>query len=119
MQLTRNFHEDEFKCRCGCGFTFIESSFITPLQNARDIADIPFVIKSGCRCKAHNKAVGGKEDSAHLRMAADIRTATSAERFKIVQALLAVGFTRIGMHEGFVHVDNNRSKPSGVIWLYE
>ena len=36
----------------------------------------------------------------------------------MLQALLSVGFNRIGVGSGFIHVDIDKSKPSDVIWTY-
>jgi len=94
--------------------------FLFMLDEARDIAQVPFRITSGVRSVAHNRACGGREDSSHLRgKAADIACTTSAERFRIVAALIAVGFSRIGIGETFIHVDNDdQIKTPGVVWLY-
>ena len=121
MRLTRNFTDDEFECLC-CGY-FLDSlpfrAFLVKLQNARDVACIPFVITSGYRCPEHNKAVRGKRDSSHLRgLAADIRVQTSSDRFIIVEGLMKAGFERIGIGREFIHVDMDISKPQRLIWIY-
>jgi len=94
--------------------------FLFMLDEARDIAQTPFRITSGVRSTAHNMAVKGSMNSSHLRgKAADIACTTSAERFRIVAALIAVGFNRIGIGETFIHVDNDDEiKTPGVVWLY-
>jgi uncharacterized protein YcbK (DUF882 family) len=93
--------------------------FLDKLDNARYTAGVSFVITSGFRCSRHNAAVGGVENSAHTKgVAADISATDSVSRFKIIEALIDVGFTRIGIAKTFVHVDMDRSKPGNVIWLY-
>ena len=94
--------------------------FLFMLDEARDIAQVPFRITSGVRSTSHNMAVKGSMNSSHLRgKAADIACTTSAERFRIVAALIAVGFNRIGIGETFIHVDNDDEiKTPGVVWLY-
>lgn len=93
--------------------------FLFMLDEARDIAQVPFRITSGVRSISHNKAVGGTENSSHLRgKAADIACTDSATRFRIVAALLAVGFNRVGVHPRFIHIDNDEIKTPGVVWLY-
>ena len=43
------------------------------LDDARHKAGVSFVITSGVRCSSHNRAVGGKKSSSHLKgLAADI-----------------------------------------------
>ena len=77
------------------------------------------VINSGYRCKKHNKDVGGKKDSAHLYgVAADIETKSDSKRYKVVTALLDAGFTRIGIGNGFVHVDEDPEKSRSRMWRY-
>jgi len=94
--------------------------FLFMLDEARDIARVPFRITSGVRSVSHNKAVGGTENSSHLRgKAADIACTDSATRFRIVAALLAVGFNRVGIGASFIHCDNDDEiKTPGVVWLY-
>jgi len=121
MRLTKNFTDDEFRCPC-CG-EIVDSltfrAFLAKLQDARNLACIPFVITSGYRCKSHNKAIGGKADSSHLKgLAADIRAQTSSERFAIVDGLIKAGFVRVGIGKSFVHVDMDSSKPQRLMWVY-
>jgi uncharacterized protein YcbK (DUF882 family) len=98
---------------------FMHQEFLELLDDARDLAGVPFVINSGFRTEAHNRAVGGKETSSHLSgWAADIRATTSNRRYLVVAALTAVGFTRIGCADSFVHVDMDPTKAQNVMWLY-
>lgn len=106
--------QDEFACSCGCGENRVSLSFVKRLQAARTVAGIPFVISSGCRCPEENERVGGVDDSAHvpdfmpdtLGHASDIRARNSREKFLIITSLLKVGFTRIGVMDNAVHVDD-------------
>lgn len=94
-------------------------STLEKLDFARTIANIPFIITSGYRCEAHNEAVGGKSNSAHTRgRAADIKATDSRSRFLIVEALLAAGFTRIGVAKTFIHADDDPTLPQEVMWDY-
>ena len=98
----------------------MDVDFIYRLDQAREIAGIPFVINSGYRTPAHNKEEGGVEDSSHLKgKAADIKATNSNQRALIVKSLIQVGFNRIGIDNGYVHVDNDLSKPENVFWLYD
>lgn len=114
------FTEDEFKCKC-CGLCNVNVNFLCKLEEARRIAGIPFYITSGCRCKEHNKEIGGKENSKHIcteymqSTAADIKAKTDRRRFIIIQALVEAGFTHIGIGKDFIHVDNDRRL---AIWIY-
>lgn len=89
------------------------------LDQARAIAGIPFVITSGVRSDEHNAQVGGSPSSSHLTgHAVDLRCESSRHRSLMVDALLEAGFSRIGLGPDFIHVDNDRSKPHQVMWLY-
>ena len=114
-----HFKLSEFTCKCGCGKNNISLLLVNMLDNARELAGIPFHITSGCRCEKHNKAVGGEPDSAHLDgLAADITANASQTRFRVVDALLQAGFNRIGIGDTFIHCDIDSSKALEVIWLY-
>lgn len=113
------FKESEFVCKCGCGFNNVNQQLKDDLNIAREIAQIPFIITSASRCEVHNKNSGGLRSSSHLTgHAVDIKADSSADRFKILQALITAGFTRIGIAKTFIHVDDDKSKPAQVAWLY-
>lgn len=93
--------------------------FLKMIDKARGVAGVPFSITSGMRSEKHNRKVGGVETSSHLiGRAADIACAYSSQRFKIIEALIAAGFNRIGIADTFIHCDNDPNKASHVIWLY-
>jgi uncharacterized protein YcbK (DUF882 family) len=97
----------------------MDKNFLTLLELARGVADIPFRITSGYRTVKHNKFIGGKRDSSHLRgLAADISVADSRSRSIILNALISVGFNRIGIGKTFIHVDKDVNKSRNVYWLY-
>ena len=92
-------------------------NFLAMLNNARDIAGIPFKINSGMRTIAHNRSIGSKDTSSHIiGCAADIHCNNSSDRSKIVAALIQAGFRRLGIAETFVHVDCDQK--FNAIWLY-
>jgi uncharacterized protein YcbK (DUF882 family) len=115
------FDRFEFRCECCEGIEIDTGTYnlFKMLNEARWLYGKPITINSGYRCPAHNKAVGGKHTSSHLRgLAVDIDCPNSSERYRLVQILLAVGFNRIGIGEDFIHVDVDISKISRVIWTY-
>ena len=115
--LTRSFDRSEFACKCGCGADDISLLLVTKLQGARDALAIPFVIDSGVRCAKHNAAVGGKENSAHLRgKAADIHCEDSHTRYLMVQYLVGK-FARLEIGVNWIHVDIDESLPQEVLFL--
>ena len=112
----KHFKKEEFDCKCGCGLNNMEYSLIERLDNARDLAGIPFKINCGCRCEKHNKEVGGIEKSSHLSgLAVDISAKTDLERYKIVCALYLVGFGRILLYDTFIHVDMDYTKVNPIL----
>tara|TARA_R100000353_G_scaffold43529_1_gene35017 strand:+ start:44 stop:451 length:408 start_codon:yes stop_codon:yes gene_type:complete len=98
---------------------FMDSQFLTMLDNAREIAGIPFKINSGWRSIEHNYEVGGKQNSSHIvGKAADLAVKGSRQRWIITEALIQAGFNRIGIAKTFIHVDSDETKDANVIWTY-
>jgi len=111
------FKLSEFDDAPGTGKN-MKKEFLTKLDKARAIADVPFKITSGYRSKETNKRVGGVSTSSHLKgLAADISCKDSSTRQKIVSALIQAGFTRIGIADTFIHCDTDKDKQDA-IWLY-
>ena len=97
----------------------MDMEFLSKLDQARSLCDIPFRITSGYRSEAHNLKVGGVSNSSHTKgLAADIHCNNSVSRFIIVTALLKAGLNRIGIADTFIHVDNDTDKVANVIWTY-
>ena len=98
--------------------------FLELLDEARDYAGIPFVITSGFRSVEYNRELieqgfSASKNSSHLiGLAADIRVRNSSERWIILDALLEVGITRIGIGKGFIHADADPLKENHIIWTY-
>jgi len=63
----------EIACKCGCGFEIIEREIVRRFEAIRTKCavhigyEIPVFILSGCRCEAHNIAVGGSKRSRHIK----------------------------------------------------
>ena len=99
--------------------------FLAKLQHARDRYGKPIRISSGGRSPERNSSIGGVEGSAHVMdkhgyfRGVDIECSNSTERFYLVRELLAVGFHRLGVYDHHIHVDDDPSKPSCVMWVGE
>lgn len=124
--LSAHFSKSEFACRvnglpcphCG-GMAVVHPALIEALEDIREFAGIPIQITSGYRCAAHNAAVGGKPNSAHLLgEAADFWVSGDKDRFKFLEAAFIYGPMRIGIGKEFIHVDVSHTLPSEVAWLY-
>ena len=115
------FSTKEQACNC-CGEGKLHPSTLMRANRARHRAGIPFVINCASRCEAHNRAVGGVDNSAHkidsdgFSRALDIRCTNSSDRFAIFAALIVEGFTRIGKYDNFIHADDDPNLPQEVIW---
>ena len=102
----------------------MDMEFLSRLDQARSLCDIPFKITSGYRTKEYNEdllARGYKASakSSHLKgLAVDIACTDSSSRHKIITALMKAGLNRIGIADTFIHVDADTDKPANVIWTY-
>jgi len=108
--LSEHFNSWEFACHCGCGESDVSQKLIDSLEELRLKAGQPIMILSGRRCKRHNEAVGGAENSQHkLGKAADIRIRTMTPKETMDLAKMVDSFRRGGIgfypKNGFVHVD--------------
>ena len=112
------FDKDEFACKCGCGSNSISSDLIEALDEARGIAEVPFKITSGYRCEKHPESLSNPTSSHIKGLAADIAISDSGRRSQILRAVIAAGFHRIGISNGFIHVDIDPGKSANVIWTY-
>ena len=92
-------------------------NFLQMLDEARDLAGVPFRINSGYRTKAHNAKVKGVSNSPHTKgFAADIHAPDGANKFKILKACIMIGFQRIGVYRTWIHVDLDNSLPTPTLW---
>lgn len=114
-QLTKNFNLAEFACKDGTPvpkeLQANAMELAKNLQVLRDYINAPIHLSSAYRTPKHNAAVGGKDDSCHLKaMAGDISTKnhTPKQLKAIILKLIAEGKMKqggIGLYKGFVHYD--------------
>lgn len=111
------FKRSEFACEC-CGGVRASGYLIHLLNKVRDAHGKPMIINSGYRCEKHNKKIGGSSNSAHTRgLAVDIKCETSKDRFSLTQLFFSVGFKRICVYSGWIHVDVDESLTQKVMWI--
>jgi uncharacterized protein YcbK (DUF882 family) len=117
--MSKYFSDDELKCKCGCNQNNVDTHFMSLLDSLRAAVGQPLIINSGYRCPAYDKELGGEGNHPTGR-AADIRCEDSKLRYQIVAAAMMLGFGRIGVARGFIHLDlvTGGGKPHPVLWLY-
>ena len=96
----------------------MNKDFLFVLDEAREFAGIPFIINSAYRSPNHPLSVKNPSSSHIKGLAVDIKATDNATRYKIVEALIRVGFTRIGIADTFIHVDLDFDKRQNIIWTY-
>lgn len=96
----------------------LNHNLVKMLDQAVDIAQIPFIVTSGKRTPEEDIAVGGSGTGTHTKgLAVDLRCRTSRERFLMLKSLFAVGFPRIGIKRDHIHADIDVSRDVNVFWL--
>jgi zinc D-Ala-D-Ala carboxypeptidase len=107
--MTKYFKEVEYK---------MDKDFLCKLDQAREFAGFPFFINSAWRSPDHPESIKNPTSSHIKGLAVDIRARDSRTRYLIIDALMHVGFNRIGISDTFIHVDDDKDKSCGVIWTY-
>lgn len=117
--VPKYFSEKEFQA-VGCSLRDMHPELLRMLDLARREAGVPFVITSALRTVQNELSQGRSGNSAHTRgRAVDIACGGSWARYRIVIGALKAGFQRIGIHERYVHLDNDDEVlPSPRIWTY-
>jgi len=85
----------------------VDKELLGVLEDLRWHFNEPVKITSGCRCEAHNKAVGGAPESQHVKAkAADIRvsqhTPVEVHEYLVKRYPNQYG---IGLYDNWVHID--------------
>ena len=107
--MTKYFKEVEYK---------MDVDFLIKLDKAREFAKVPFVINSAYRSPEHKESIKNPTSSHIKGLAVDIKATDSRTRYKVLNALMHVGFNRIGIADTFIHVDLDLDKTQNVIWTY-
>ncbi len=113
------FSYKELSCPC-CGVVQVDQNFAAALSYLRSKAGRALKLNSVCRCTKHNTRIGGHPNSLHLienpkwktqgTMAADVAWRNWPTEEKLSFAKLAHGLgLRVGLHDGFCHVDLGRT----------
>lgn len=107
----RFFKVDEFKCK-HCGYNVVKQELIDLADKVRANWGGPLRVNSGCRCKEHNKAVGGVPSSNHITgEAVDLYPMNGKvdALWRFIRNMALDGelqnLAGLGRYDTFVHVD--------------
>lgn len=116
MSDWKYFTREEFACS-ETGENEIQDDFITKCDRLRELCGFPLVVNSGYRSPQHSiEAAKDKPGQHSTGRCADFAVNNGQERFKLVNVAIGLGFTGIGVDEGFIHVDERETVP--VMWTY-
>ncbi len=119
--LSANFSKREFACKCGCGEAEMSGDHMVLLQATRNIYGGSMIVSSGRRCKKHNKAVGGANNSEHTAgEASDHPFKNTLDLHNLITAAHKAGFKRVGIDfaRKFVHLGSSMSHFTPRLWGY-
>jgi uncharacterized protein YcbK (DUF882 family) len=114
------FTKAEFDCKHS-GKNEMQPEFMAKLQLLREKYGRSMIVTSGYRHWTHPvEARKGHTTGEHTRgTCADIACTSGAERYKIIQLALQLGFPRIGIAKNFIHLGiGGAGLPSPTIWDY-
>ena len=127
----KRFKYSEFDCKCGkCDVTgeqmnpsTLDKIDAAAVYDQEQNGYMPWVVNSGMRCFEHNASddVQSTDTSSHCEgrgYAVDIKVRSGGQRHRVVLAMMHAGFNRIGVANGFVHGDDDPTKPPCVLWKY-
>ena len=121
------FTEKEMQCR-GTGECNMDEKFMEKLSHLREDYNKPMIITSGYRSQAHNSAVGGSPNSAHVHGRAVDILVSGNEAYDILSLAFKHGFTGIGVaqrgahNKRFIHIDDmddSDRSPRPSVWSYK
>lgn len=117
MEISLGYFElSEFDCK-ETGENKMDSRFLKKLDALRWICGFPFVINSGYRSPEHSVEKAKAKAGTHSKgIASDIACTNSVDRIRLVKLALKAGFTGIGIHKDFIHLDIRDTTP--VMWVY-
>ena len=112
-QITANFSEAECACKggmcCDNSMPGMDPFLMADVQEMRNILAVPLEVRSGYRCRRHNRAVRGVEDSQHLlAKAIDLAPPLGYSietMLQVVHSIPRLAAGGIGVYDDFIHVD--------------
>jgi hypothetical protein len=115
-RIQPNFNAGEFKCKGDNWYWLVHLGLVVWLQQMREKIDRPLRVNSAFRTQNYNADIGGASRSKHmLGLAADLAVPDKMSSIALAGLAYSVGFRRIGVANGFVHVD---TAPGEAYWAY-
>jgi len=112
----QHFKIEEFNCS-HTNKNEMDVTFLSRLDELREVCGIPFKITSGYRDAMHpaerNKEKPGKHNEG---IAADIYAPDGITKRTIITNALNLGFSGIGVGKTFIHLDTRTGYP--IVWGY-
>jgi zinc D-Ala-D-Ala carboxypeptidase len=109
--VSTHFSAKEMNCPC-CGAQGIARSFLDRLEELRFMFAAPLPVTSAYRCKDHNEAIKGSENSWHIKgRAVDLAITDPVARFNLVRLAYMKGFRGIEVCDRHIHLDDRDSTP--------
>lgn len=119
MALSYFSHKDFQDAIPSCSIQDMNEVFLDNLNVARHLSGVPFIVNSAYRTKEHELSKGRDGTSSHCKgLAVDLKATNARVKYKIITGLLAAGFTRIFVYDGWIHVDCDESKDQEVLDNY-
>ncbi len=119
-RLSPHFSAIEFACK-HCGKLIINDELVCRFEQLREAIKSPIKITSGFRCLEHNRQVGSKDTSLHVKGdAADFVTLRSLKGIDVLFKATEI-FNRVGYYQSsndpnraYIHADLG---PKHLYWL--
>ncbi len=106
------FTRDELKCK-GDGTFVANNNALDKLERLRELMGVPLTINSAYRSPAHNRKIGGADNSMHVQGRAFDISVKGHEPSAVYTAALHAGFTGFGFYRTFLHVDTGAKRSWG------
>ena len=106
--ISEHFNRSEFECKCGCGLDTVDVTVLDILEVVRAKYNKPIHIHCGCRCKKHNKEVGGVDGSQHTFCRAadfDVEDVPHEEVYDYIDGWVG-NLVALGIYDWGIHMDS-------------
>jgi uncharacterized protein YcbK (DUF882 family) len=109
--ISTHFNRSEYACKCGCGFDAVDKELNSIQEKTRDKFG-PIHNNCACRCLEHNRSIGSKDTSQHIKgMAVDFYiNGVELQEIKDYVETLLIDRGGIGIYDTFIHIDVRQKK---------